>query len=82
MTDLTERLTQAAAAAIADEAPDLHHAAEQALDGLRELAWRRRADAIRARRHAAPGTRAFVRLKPRMRATGAAAYPVAGVREA
>jgi hypothetical protein len=59
-----------------------HPAAERALDGLRELAWRRRAEVIRARRHAGPGTRAFVRLKPRLRAADAATEPVAGRRGA
>ena len=46
-----------------------HPTAEHAVDALRELAWRRRADAIRARRHAGPGTRgrAVLRRKPRMR---------------
>ena len=47
------------------------HAAERAVDGLRELAWHCRAGEIRARRHAGPGTRAAilgratVRRKPR-----------------
>lgn len=47
------------------------HAAELALDGLRELVWHRRAAEIRARRHAGPGThgaalgRAVLRRKPR-----------------
>ena len=59
-----------------------HPAAERALDGLRELAWRRRADAIRAKRHASPGARAFVRLKPRLRAADATTEPVAGRRGA
>jgi len=45
------------------------HAAEAALDALRELAWHRRAAEIRARRHAGPGThgRAVLRRKPRAR---------------
>ena len=52
-----------------------HPTAEQAVDALRELAWRRRADAVRTRRHAGPGARgavlgrAIVRRKPRTRAT-------------
>ena len=46
-------------------------AAERALDGLRELAWHRRAAEVRARRHVGPGTRgavlgrAILRRKPR-----------------
>jgi len=46
-----------------------HATAERAVDALRELAWRRRADAVRARRHAGPGARgrAVLRRKPRMR---------------
>ena len=48
-----------------------HATAERAVDALRELAWRWRADAIRTPRNAGPGTRgtvlrrAVVRRKPR-----------------
>ena len=77
-TDLVERLTDDLAAfLIAGEYPT----AERALDGLRELAWRRRAAAVRVRRHAGPGTRgaalgrAVVRRRPRTRAITAGAAP-------
>ncbi len=68
MTDLTERSTDALAALLA--AGD-YQAAERTLDGLRELAWHRRAGEIRARRHVGPGPRraslgrAVPRWKPR-----------------
>jgi hypothetical protein len=68
VTDLTDGL---AALLIAGE----HATAERAVDALRELVWRRRADVVRARRHAGPGARrasygrAIVRRKPRTRAT-------------
>ena len=82
--DLTETL---AALLIAGD----HPTAEWALDALRELAWRRRATVLRARRDAGPGPRgamlgrAVMRRKPRTRATvtGEASDPiVAGRREA
>ena len=50
-----------------------HPTAERAIDALRELAWRRRAGEVRARRHAGPGVRgavlgrATLRRKPRAR---------------
>ena len=68
MTDQLEHQTDALAALLA--AGDFR-AAERTLDGLRELAWHRRASEIRARRHAGPGARgpapgrAVVRRKPR-----------------
>ena len=65
-----------------------HPTAERAVDALRELAWRRRAAEIRARRHAGPGVRgamlgrAVMRWKPRTRATiaGEASDPIAAGR--
>ena len=68
MSDQIEQQTDAQAALlVAGE----FHAAEAALDGLRELAWHRRVAEIRARRHVAPGPRrvrlgrAVLRRKPR-----------------
>ena len=68
MTDqLDHRTDDLATALIAGDQP----AAERALDALRELVWCRRADVVRARRHAGPRVRgrATVRRKPRTRAT-------------
>ncbi len=68
MTDHLERQTDTLAALLV--AGD-YQAAERTLDGLRELAWHRRAGEIRARRHVGPGTRgavlgrAVLRRKPR-----------------
>ena len=68
MTDQTKDL---AALLIAGDYPT----PERAIDALCELAWRRRADVVRARRHAGPGARgamrgrAIMRRKPRTRAT-------------
>ena len=85
MTDQIERQTDDLAAfLIAGEYPT----AERALGGLRELAWRRRAAAVRVRRHAGPGTRgaalgrAVVRRRPRTRAStaGEASGPIAAGR--
>ena len=57
MTDQLERQTDTLAALlVAGE----FRAAERAIDGLRELAWRRRAVEIRAWRHAGPGTRGAI----------------------
>ena len=74
MTDQFEHQTDALAALLVSGD---HPAAERAVDGLRELAWRRRAGEIRARRHAAPGPRrvwlgrAVLRRKPRTHAVTA-----------
>ncbi len=74
MTDQLEHQTDDLAALLI--AGD-HPTAERAIDALRELAWHRRADVVRARRHAGPGVRgamlgrAIVRRKPRTRATAA-----------
>jgi hypothetical protein len=52
-----------------------HLTPERAIDALRDLAWRRRAAELRARRHPSPGARrvslarAVMRRKPRTRAT-------------
>ncbi len=58
MTDQLEHQADALAALLL--AGD-YRAAERTLDGLRELAWHRRAREIRARRHAGPGARAAAR---------------------
>ncbi len=64
MSEATETL---AALLIAGD----HPTAERAVDALRELVWRRRADMVRARRHPSPGARrvslgrAVIRRKPR-----------------
>ena len=85
MTDQFERQTDdLAALLIAGNYPT----AERAVDALRELAWHRRADVVRARRHAGPGVRgamlgrAIMRRKPRTRATvgAAASDPIAAGR--
>ena len=68
MTDqLDHRTDDLATALIAGD----HPTAERALDALRELAWCRRADVVRARRYAGAGVRgrATVRRKPRTCAT-------------
>ena len=68
MTDQFEHQTDDLATALI--AGD-HPTAERAVDALRELAWHRRADEIRARRHPSPGARrvslgrAVLRRKPR-----------------
>ena len=67
MTDQLERQTDTLAVLlVAGE----FHAAEVALDALREATWHRRAGEIRARRHAGPGMHARVvrRRKPRAHA--------------
>ena len=86
--DLTERLQAVARVALGaltdTRGAGDSQAAERTLDGLRELAWHRRAGEIRARRHAAPGTRAaargraVVRRKPRAHAVRIATRPPAG----
>ena len=81
MTDQLERQTDDLAALLI--AGD-HPTAERAVDSLRELAWRQRAAAVRARRHAGPGTRAagrgraVVRRKPRPHVAVIATRPPAG----
>ncbi len=85
MSDHIEHQIDALAALLASGD---RHAAERALAGLREMAWRRRAATVRGRRHAGPGTRAavlgraFVRRKPGMRAPDTAARPAGGKRRA
>ena len=71
MIDHLERQTATLAALlVAGE----FHAAEVAVDSVRELAWRRRAAVVRARRHVGPGVRgaghgrAVLRRKPRAHA--------------
>ena len=65
-----------------------HPTAERAIDALRELAWRRRATVVRARRHAGPGTRgamrgrAILRLKPRAHVADITAPPAVRRRRA
>ena len=53
---MTDQFDDLAAPLIAGDYPT----AERAVDALRELTWRQRADAIRTRRHAGPGTRGAV----------------------
>ena len=60
MAELTDDLT---AQLIAGEYPT----AERAVDALRELAWRRRAAAVRARRHPSPGVRRVSLGRPVLR---------------
>ncbi len=71
MTDRLEHQTNALAALLV--AGD-SQAAERTLDGLRELAWHRRAGEVRARRHAGPGPRraslGWVALRRKPRANG------------
>ncbi len=61
-----------------------HPTAERAVDALRELAWRRRAGEIRARRHVSPGARRAsrggggLRRKPRAHAAVIATRPPVG----
>jgi hypothetical protein len=68
---MTDQIDDLAALLIAGDYPT----AQGAVDALRELAWRRRADVVRARRHAGPAVRgamlgrAVMRRKPRTRAT-------------
>ena len=85
MTDQLEHQTDDVAALLI--AGD-HPTAERAVDALRELAWRRRADAVRGRRHAGPGTRAAVlgrasvRRKPPAHVAAITAPPTARRRPA
>ncbi len=85
MTEQQQTVARVALGALTDMlAAGDYQAAERTLDGLRELAWHRRAGEIRARRHAAPGTRAaargraVVRRRPRAHAVRIATRPPVG----